>query len=750
MNTIKSVFLAIATVIIKFFGRLISTVQSDFIYILMAMILPVLLLYVGQGTELISGIAEYKSGLNMLAILVSFYILFYAIWVVPIFGIDVLKGIDYISNWLKPNKEDTKRSKADIALVFQQTANFYNTGSSDGLTRYKFPMRYLANLPLSLFLMVFTYENLGLNLGFTEGIIGLVIYLIILYSIFYFTQGIYRPIYKKLNNHFKKSTDAITGMAFNILLLSMVWLMWTLLPTHKWVSILFCYLFLILNNSYHYLVEVDTTTTIDFKNKYRILIGIFIAMAMSMLLFSNFSKQIKLHLISPIIIGNMLFAFYILTMDCLLTAPSTMAKYYYKDDDEAEGKYKRGFLKFVNYVILFFILKSFISNKSIIHDVHREDSVHTVKEKRQDLSTYFADWKKTNRIDSTTDTILLVAGQGGGSRAGAWIYYHLNKMDQRKIFAISTVSGSSNGANNYIFKKYLNALNINDTIPNLDRQTLNLYTYNFLSQSFWGLLFRDGLNYKCFMSKAFDRNYYHQRDEMKSMKAQYDYKHHRTIDSLFKQDCINKYHPSDPAYGRLPILLTNTATTQTGMRAVCSPVNTGKLFTATPDVYAKFKEAHPTSNLLSHTCVDMSQSFPFTSSYTYLSTVGNFIDGGLYDNSGANTLYELYTSLKHKHPSQKFKIVLVQSDSVKPKEIKESASLLLSTLASAANSPFTGHANYWSEKIKEMARQKNDAFEEIILSKYNRNIPLGIYLTSITVDSINAAGDRHWNEKKTK
>jgi hypothetical protein len=387
-----------------------------------------------------------------------------------------------------------------------------------------------------------------------------------------------------------------------------------------------------------------------------------------------------------------------------------------------------------------FTLFSWASDHNIRNNVEIPYSLQ-----RSTLSTYYKDWKLKNNIKPNQE-IVLICGQGGGSRAGAWTYANLMKIYDAPIFAISTVSGSSNGANNFITQKSIDLI-LNKR--NLDSNFIyKLYNYNYLSHAFYGLLFKDGvLGFKLLQ----DRNYFHQEDEIDAFISAYNIdKRPEISDSIEKfcyQDLIAKYHDPRLQY-KLPLHFINTAITQTGKRGVFSPVvmDTNQVFLTAKDVYDKFKKINPSKALLSHTAVDASQSFPFTSAYQYLENCGNLIDGGLYDNTGANTLLEIYMALKTIDPKQKFRILAIQSNDSDNKNTLETQSLIKSTIKSLSSSPFSGHAYYWNKALKQICDQNKDTLQSIDLSVLNKDkneIALGIYLSNKTVERINNAS-KNW------
>jgi hypothetical protein len=195
---------------------------------------------------------------------------------------------------------------------------------------------------------------------------------------------------------------------------------------------------------------------------------------------------------------------------------------------------------------------------------------------------------------------------------------------------------------------------------------------------------------------------------------------------------------------QLPLFFINSATTQAGKHVIISPVKLEEqIFGTAIDLYAKVKSRTIDSDSFYNfpliTGVCLSQSFPFTSSYNYVEGVGNMIDGGLYENSGSNTLYEIYSYLKKIDTSNfKFRILLIQNSNNDNENVDPVNSVLINTLSSVSATPFSGHSHYWENKLMREARENGDRVDNIYLMEGTKwaEIPLGILLSEETVDTI--------------
>jgi hypothetical protein len=405
-----------------------------------------------------------------------------------------------------------------------------------------------------------------------------------------------------------------------------------------------------------------------------------------------------------------------------------MADLYYKDAQKKKVLYS------LTLLVTSLIFYSFIINPFGKHDI-RKGHESRLETNRDTLINYYWNWKKHHGINHK-DTIYLVSGQGGGSRAAAWTYLNLEKMYEKPIFAISTVSGSSSGANNFIFKKWFD---LRLGVKNQDTNFCGkLYVYNYLSQSIWGLLMKDGLLNR--VLNQHDRNYYHQEEERRqlvkayqsSIRSKDDEKH---FIQLLDSDYIEKWQ-SNRKFD-LPLLFTNATTTQTGKRTICSPVQfEPDLFCTALDMYKAFHDTYPYNALLSHTCVNVSQSFPFTSAASYIQSVANFADGAFYENTGSNTLFEIYDYLKRRDPYQKFKIVSINNSRQEAQFTSEHKSEILSTLSTSTTSSLSGHSYYWMKKLELECKLHGDIYEENALYtklRKDQEVALAIYLSNQTM-----------------
>ncbi|MBK9729672.1 MAG: hypothetical protein IPO86_16340 [Saprospiraceae bacterium] len=632
--------------------------------------------------------------------------------------------------------------------------------SVDGNILY--PIRNFANIPLLVFIYLVSEQLIrreadlfsnSFNLG---NAFLLFIFLLISLYIGHATRGdIKQTIYKI--RAFRK-----TGILGHVIIIFIAAIFWKIGSYFQFISIVFMFLLFLWNNCYHYAIErvkealedidkIQDYNDSDIKYKFFLIILIFLLIA-----FALSTKLDKLNHISPLIILNVCFSFYIALVDLLFNTPSEIFEIQAKNEKETENPNTREqsawavIFRFLKVVALFFAIYLIFVDSLSSHRIRKERiSAQEFRDfgNRENLIKYYYDWKSVNICD---DAIYLIAAQGGGSKAGAWVGMNLDYMFQsdtcllRKIFAISTVSGGTSGINMLLTKWYLNDYKI---VPregiNMDIYS-SIYGFNYLSSSLWGLLISDGI--RIFLDKKRDydrdRNYYHQLEELVAIKKCYHDSSSNQLDTLLNGDFMLKWN--DPNYKyRTPLHFINTATTQAGKRAIVSPVIVdSSIFNTSIDFYDKFRSKNCNQcnyfSLPMVTAVKLSQSFPFSSSYNYVDGVGNMIDGGLYENSGCNTIYEIYTALKNCDKYQKFVIFSIQCSDNDNCNTDPVNSVFVNTISSAASTPFSGHSHYWEQKLKLEVDRNNDSFRLIYPVKNGVfvDVPLGIALSKSSIDTL--------------
>lgn len=312
---------------------------------------------------------------------------------------------------------------------------------------------------------------------------------------------------------------------------------------------------------------------------------------------------------------------------------------------------------------------------------------------RMVLEDYVKQWlnDRINAMDSTKTTpypIYLIAGEGGGSRAGFWFLKTLTDLDKSEdyefsehVLALSTVSGSSVGSSAWLkWLRFRDAAqlpptqlnSINDTLPLLmfknnfvSGSIINLLTWDVIT-AFWPGNLRAGRNLRLQKEEntafvcALDREGVTIEQTRKSL-----YGADQTIELIFKDEngedrkpiIVPNYHflplqavnmdDKGNYVTRFPLAFYNTTHMATGNKRIVAPVVLSDTFSDFPDVdlikeFTKRNPALADKAISLGTANNLSELFPVFSAFTYVDSVGNVMDGGGYDNSGMSTLLEIY------------------------------------------------------------------------------------------------------------
>jgi len=310
---------------------------------------------------------------------------------------------------------------------------------------------------------------------------------------------------------------------------------------------------------------------------------------------------------------------------------------------------------------------------------------------RASLENYFLHWFKDRMdqklfADSLSNQIYLVATEGGGSRAGAWTSAVLTELDstmngrfQQQCFAISGVSGGSIGtASTLAWWDNARILNIKPQDLYKDstarkRYIGRIFKRNYISTSLAGLFFYDGFQQNILFSWLFPDQYSrtdrHQDEESDAVRLALlelygkDTAKCKDLNPFYlkETDFLGLYYRGNTAVPRigLPLFFPNTCRVEEGRRGVSSPV---LLNTKTESQGPKFPGNAGLLDIIGEkdrTCkakmrlslgevASLSELFPFVNSTVHMGEeVGTYMDGGVYENMGLTTLYEIRAALGH-------------------------------------------------------------------------------------------------------
>jgi hypothetical protein len=262
---------------------------------------------------------------------------------------------------------------------------------------------------------------------------------------------------------------------------------------------------------------------------------------------------------------------------------------------------------------------------------------------RQTLDDAFLGWRAAGPSAGTNPlTVVVAAAEGGGIRAAYWTSLVLHTLDRevpefsRRLLAISSVSGSSIGAAVYAALQRDRA----DDAQRLELASAILRE-KFLAPMIAKLVAGDFLQWFLPWPVArFDR-----ARAMEDALA-LAYRTH-TGQPTFDAPFLDLRRG---AGGRAPLLLLNGTSVQLGQRLVTSPVVWGA---SANTVGGGRIDLHDLlgADLRVATAVHNTARFPYISPAGRLRTpagedVGHIVDGGYFENSGADTLLDLITALR--------------------------------------------------------------------------------------------------------
>ena len=189
---------------------------------------------------------------------------------------------------------------------------------------------------------------------------------------------------------------------------------------------------------------------------------------------------------------------------------------------------------------------------------------------------------------------------------------------------------------------------------------------------------------------------------------------------------IDKKHPKIPNYPmrpylsywykapqqpdtRLPLYFPITLNIQTGKSGFASPIAwDSTLFVDAIDVLRDAENGKTGKTLALSTVTNLSQLFPIMNSYTYIENVGNFMDGGLFENMGLTLMSRIHLRLQEEIAASadipesvkkrlKINILFFVNDDIQTPEGKQFSRLnqTTATLKAVASSSIQGRNTWW-------------------------------------------------------
>lgn len=745
-----------------FIDRLKNSMKFNGFYIFLSLLFPLLLFAMGAGEEIFLILLNRHQFINNVLIDLSFFMLAYCLWIVPALSIYFFRRNIFGRNYTIQDEE----------LAFHKLAKIYNGIKTSRFTKKQIAIRYLATLPFLFFILGMIYNGIDAGIMAKMGKIWTIIFTItffILFLILYYrgSEYIVNKIYEKRNIKIK----LIILYIITVLLYSFTINYSQITDQNSTFNSSYFFnknvdinpILLIISHSFAFFLSyfilrsfelnpTQKTYTEYYSNGKRKHKFLLIFLTASLIIFGILNAYGILGILSPIVVGIFLIAFMIMVIEAFVTAPSLLINLF--PANEKNGM-KRITLKFVLLFAMGIFIFNFFSNfnryeiRTIVNPQQQYE--------RQDLETYFQKWiaeRSEGKKEGDTIKVYLVSGQGGGSRAGAWFLMNMLNFDRndpdfyKNTISLSTVSGSTSGANMFLAIQHLKQKFEKDTTLYRKLEpfeiTKSIYNKNFVNGSLYGLLVTDLVN-------GFDRNTTLQLEERKALQnffaGENAAEKSKIINNFFESDYMDMYKNGST---KTPLFFINSTVATTGIKAIFSPVKlknsqnerTPQIFSAI-DLYAnfnKYKNKNRKYNLPLITCVNQSQAFPLANSYNYLESVGRLSDGGAIENTGIATSVELYKKLlqyREKFEQQspvKIKFVFINILNSKVFEaapVPFQKSSLTDILTQVTNSIFNASQPIAVQNQKDaINKSKIDAFFDVQLEE---NVALTRLLSNKTI-----------------
>lgn len=260
----------------------------------------------------------------------------------------------------------------------------------------------------------------------------------------------------------------------------------------------------------------------------------------------------------------------------------------------------------------------------------------------------------------TSQPILLVAADGGGLKAAYWTMLVLWKLDSmglsNNIFLMSGASGGAIGEGIFTYLKAHN-LNQNQIKSIIDK----IGDTNFISGDLAGLFSRWPMRYipnvtnqiqgRQDRMEAMSEFYFNQiNDQIKEFNIEYDlYRDFRGFPYHYLWS-KSVYTLNDKS--SLPLLITNTARAEDGIKAWIHPLGTADNFLVSGVVDLTKKSTRKESEESEDHFISfpdalfLTNRFPIMSPAAKINGKGHFIDAGALDNSGLETILQVLFKMK--------------------------------------------------------------------------------------------------------
>lgn len=359
-----------------------------------------------------------------------------------------------------------------------------------------------------------------------------------------------------------------------------------------------------------------------------------------------------------------------------------------------------------------FLLIMFSNKNHSIHDI----TTHKANRSQLYMEDYITQWIK-NRSDNN-EPIVLVSGQGGGSRAGCAFYSAMSILDtipkiKNNVLAMTTISGSSNGAGFYLTSKKMAPDSLHSDL------VLNkLYTQDYISILLFRLLLWDPLIsiLPSKVVKMFNwtgRNKFLPKLESKAARDAFNIpEENKVLSESSWQEIYNKM--PDNTNNELPLFIPATYNITQAQRALCMPFpfknKTSNAF------YSVLDSISPNKSITIGESILLSQSFPVVNANGIIDGKSVYIDGGVYDNFGFETLLDLYDVVSKIRNEVAPKKSLVLITILNSKISDENPTIkygdnVTNTLTAVTNSVFVSSPNKSLKVLEKKINENGDHFK---------------------------------------
>jgi hypothetical protein len=407
------------------------------------------------------------------------------------------------------------------------------------------------------------------------------------------------------------------------------------------------------------------------------------------------------------------------------------------------------------------------------------DSTIFVNRERDEFSDRYAVLKKAIEENKSGKPypIILVSGEGGGSRAGLWFSQNLINFDwetkgkfRNHIFSVSTVSGSSVGLSTVFtfWDKTRDATSIDKRWIDLPA---TLYANNYVGSSIRGLLLTDLYKSLGPGNWVKDRNTTLQNEEAATtaravlkVSGDADWNNRDISDSgmTLKKDFMYFFYEKNGnqlQYRKnTPITLINTCRSNDGRRGIFSSIKLNETyFNEAIDIAGYMYEDSICNSKGVKQCAGIkkpvslgqacntSELFPFFSAPAYIDNLGSFVDGGYHENSGLKSTLDIYGQLRKRLENDKLDgkymiyILYLKNGSGEKQLYKKMGSepVLLQPLHALFSQPFEGSASYFEERARVIG----------VIDSFAKFIPISLSPKMLVDSTITAVKN---NPKKKK